>query len=98
MKNNGKWHAVDFAEKCSATAIKSGHQPFWHDEEKKKKTCLDKYGVDHPMKSKDVVEEHKATFAKTHNGITCVFQLPEVIEKTKAKKKAYEENLTKEAG
>ena len=35
------------------------------------------------MKSKDVVEEHKATFAKTHNGITCVFQLPEVIEKTK---------------
>ena len=83
MKNNGKWHAVDFAEKCSATAIKSGHQPFWHDEEKRKKTCMKTYGVDHPLKNKETVEKSKQKFAKNHNGIACALQLPKVIERTK---------------
>ena len=83
MKNGGKWHADDFVEKCAKTAIQGGHAPFWHDEQKRKQTCLEKYGADHPTKNADVMRQQLERFAEKHNGVKCAFQLPDVIEKTK---------------
>ena len=54
-------------------------------QEKYKKTCLEKYGVDCAFKSKDVSEKIKSTFSKKYgDGITNPSQVKEIRDKVKA--------------
>ena len=49
--------------------------------EKAKKTCLEKYGVDNPSKSKEVQEKKVETCLKNH-GVKCGLDKKELIKKT----------------
>ena len=90
-KNNGKWHADDFGKAVKETKLKNHGDASWNNLEKRRKTCIELYGVDHPMKNQSVVQRRKERFAKMHDGIDCVFKLPEVVERTKTgnRKKAW---------
>jgi hypothetical protein len=50
--------------------------------EKQKKTCLEKYGVDNPLKSKEIRQKAEKTY-KENTGYQNPLQNPEVIQKIK---------------
>ena len=80
----GAWHSADFYEKCKTVLMEKYGDPCWNNAEKRQRTCIEKYGVDHHMKNAEMKKRHAEKFAKEHNGIAYAFQLPEVRAKTYA--------------
>lgn len=64
-KNNGKWHADDFGDKCKATNVENGHDPNWHNSEKARITIAEKVKDDPDFWIK---REAKTKATKVENG------------------------------
>jgi len=92
LKNHGdpNWNNMD--KNRETCRDRYGVECSWQADSTKKKskeTLMKNYGVDHQMRSKEVVDGMKARYKETH-GVECSFQDPEVQEKIKAKNR---ENL-----
>ena len=81
--NNGSWHAEDFYEKVQNTMLERYGNKNWNNLEKAKSTSLKRYGYEFPQQNPEIQKQRIRKFAAEHNGISCAFQLPEIVEKTK---------------
>lgn len=79
--NNGSWHARDFLTKRKATMVEKYGVDNWNNPEKTKRTCIERYGVDAPLKSKEIQERTRDSFLKNHPGMNSTMDIPEVREK-----------------
>lgn len=59
---------------------KYGPDVFKHHTEQRRKTCMERYGVDNPAKSDEILEKIKATNLKRY-GVDCIFNSKEFMEK-----------------
>ena len=82
-RNNGKWHARDFPEKCKKTLLKNHGDPNWHNVEATKKTLLQRYGVSCSLNI-PAVEEKSAIAIKTRSYrefiLNCKYDFPNFSE------------------
>ena len=80
-KNGGKWHPDGFMEKVKEIKKKRYGYAFWSNEEQRRKTCVEKYGVEYPLMLKDVQNRCRESFAMKHPGMKSTMDIPDVRKK-----------------
>lgn len=81
MTKNGSWHAEDFQDKARMTMLEKYGVERWNNPEKVRQTCMERYGVDVPLKSKDIQKKARESFLVNHPGMKSTMDIPEINEK-----------------
>ena len=82
IKRYGESYGKMVAEKRKKTNLEKYGDPNYINTEKIKETMKSRYGVDFPFQSEEIRKKSIETFAERNNGISCVFDLPEIRKKT----------------